>query len=640
MIVATAGHVDHGKTALIRALTGVDTDRLPEEKSRGLSIDLGFAYHDLDDGRVLGFVDVPGHEKFIRNMLTGVGAIHFALFVVAADDGPMPQSAEHLAILDLLAVSRGALVLSKIDAVEPDRARQASREIRDLVAGTGLAEAPLFPVSSVTGQGIAALKRHIEEAATRFEPPPPSGNFRLAVDRRFTLPGAGLVVTGPVLSGVVARGDRLLHLPSGVELRVRALRAQNRVVALGRAGERCALNLAGTDLGKADIRRGDWLAAEAAATTTRRLDVRIRVPSEGWPLKHWTAAHLHLAAADVMCRIALLENNSLAPGQLGLARLYADHDLAAVRGDRFILRDQSARETIAGGAVVDPGPPARGRASPARLAYLEAMGERDPRRALAGALATAPEGINLDAFVRAWNFTPEEAAEVIGQVAMVEVGSGDDHWGIEQGHWERLSTALGDRLDQWHDRYPERLGASAYQLGRLLPRRLPEILVVAAFTALAAHDKLARRGAIYHRPAHKARLSSNDERLWRRVRPLLYADGLRPPPLGDLAEILGMPLQETESFFARVAGMGLVVRIARNRHFPPPTLRALALIGEKLAAEGCFTATAFRDRSGIGRNLVIQVLEFFDRARFTLRDGDHRRILLPSSSIFGSSDPD
>jgi selenocysteine-specific elongation factor len=405
-------------------------------------------------------------------------------------------------------------------------------------------------------------------------------------------------------------------------------------------GERCALNLAGAGLGKADIRRGDWLAAEVAATTTRRLDVRIRVPSEGRPLKHWTSAHLHLAAANVMCRIALLENSSLAPGQPRLARLYADHDLAAVRGDRFILRDQSARETIAGGEVVDPLPPSRGRASPARLAYLEAMGERDPQRALARALATPPEGIDLDAFVRGWNFTLEEAAEVIGQVAMVEVGNGDDHWGVEQGHWERLSRALGDMLDQWHDQYPERLGASAQQLGRLLPRRLPEILVVAALTALVAQEKVARRGAVYHRPGHKARLSSNDERLWRRVRPLLYAEGLRPPPLGDLAEILGMPLKETESFFARVAGMGLVVRVARNRYFPPPTLRALALICEKLAAEGCFTATAFRDRSGIGRNLVIQVLEFFDRARFTLRDGDHRRILLPSSSIFGSSDTD
>jgi selenocysteine-specific elongation factor len=638
MIVATAGHVDHGKTALIRALTGVDTDRLPEEKSRGLSIDLGFAYSDLDDGRVLGFVDVPGHEKFIRNMLTGVSAIHFALFVVAADDGPMPQTVEHLAILDLLAVSRGALVVSKIDVVEPDRVRQVSREIRALVAGTGLAEAPLFPVCAVTGQGIADLKRHIENAAAAFEPPPPSGNFRLAVDRRFTLPGAGLVVTGPVLSGAVSQNDRLFHLPSGVEVRVRALRAQNRVADMGRMGERCALNLTGADLGKANIGRGDWLVAASAATTTRRLDVRIRVPPEGRPLEHWTAAHLHLAAADVMCRIALLETDTLAPGQSGLGRLYADHALAAVRGDRFILRNQSARETIAGGRVVDPLPPARGRASPARLAYLEAMSEREPHRALALALTTAPEGMALDAFVRAWNLTPEEAADVIGRVAMVDVGGGDDYWGVEQGHWEHLSTALGDALDQWHRRYPERLGASAQQLGRLLPRRLPEVLCVAKLTALVAQDEIARRGAVYHRPAHKARLSGNDERLWERVRPLLYADGLRPPPLGDLSEILEMPLKETDSFLARVASMGLVVRIARNRYFPPPTLRALALIGEKLAGEGRFTATAFRDRSGIGRNLVIQVLEFFDRARFTLRDGDHRRILLPSSSIFGSDD--
>lgn len=640
MIVATAGHVDHGKTALIRALTGVDTDRLPEEKSRGLSIDLGFAYHDIGDGRVVGFVDVPGHAKFIRNMLIGVGAIHFALFVVAADDGPMPQTVEHLAILDLLAVPRGALVLSKVDAVEPDRAWRVSQQIRDMVAGTGLAEAPLFSVSSVTGQGISELKRHIEDVAAGFDPPSPSGNFRLAVDRRFTLPGVGLVVTGPVLSGMVGQGDRLFHPPSGVAVRVRALRVQNRVAAVGQMGERCALNLAGADLGKADIGRGDWLTAERAATTTRRLDVRLGIPSGAPPLKHWSAAHLHLAAADVMCRVALLEYDALAPGQSGLGRLYAERDLVAARGDKFILRDQSARATIAGGGVVDPRPPARGRASPARLVYLEAMGEPDAQRALARALVVAPEGVDLDGFLRGWNLTPQEASVVIGQVTMVEVGRGNDHWGVEQGHWERLSTALAATLDQWHDRYPERLGASARQLGRLLPRRLPEILVVAALTALVAREVVARRGAVYHRPTHKARLSSDDERLWRTIRPLLFADGLRPPPLGDLTELLGIPLRETKSFLAKAADMGLVVRVAKNRYFLPAILRALALIGEKLAAEKGFTAKAFRDRSGIGRNLVIQVLEFFDRARFTLREGDHRRILLPSSSVFGSTDTD
>ena len=341
-----------------------------------------------------------------------------------------------------------------------------------------------------------------------------------------------------------------------------------------------------------------------------------------------------------MCRVALLENDALAPGQSGLARIYTDQDLVAVRGDRFILRDQSAQTTIAGGSVLDPRTPSRGRAKPARLAHLEAMAEPTPHQALARLLAAAPEGVDLDGFFHAWNLTPEEAAKTIGRVAMVEAGRGHDHWAMAAGHWARLSTALAAALDHWHDQHPGRLGASTQQLGRLLARRLPEILVVAALTALTAQEMIVQRGAIYHRPGHKARLSGKDERLWRQIRPLLCGGGMRPPPLGDIAGKLTMPLKETESLLAKAAAMGLVMRIAKNRYFPPSIIQALALTGEALAADNAFTARAFRDRTGIGRNLVIQVLEFFDRARFTLREGDHRRILLPASSVFGSVDTD
>ena len=638
MIVATAGHVDHGKTALIHALTGIDTDRLPEEKKRGLSIDLGFAYRDLGDAKVLGFVDVPGHEKFIRNMLAGVGSVDCVMLVIAADDGPMPQTREHLAILDLLAVKQGAVVLSKIDVVSPKRRAQVTGEIRSLVAGTMLAGAQLFAVSTVTGEGIEDLKRHMENEARRFEPRAPAGNFRLAVDRSFTVPGAGLVVTGSVFSGVVNQGDHLFVLSSLTRVRVRTIHAQNRKAMTGRMGERCALNLAGANLASADIRRGDWLVAESAAYTTRRLDVRIKVPEKGEPLKHWTPAHLHLAAADVTCRIALLQDDSIAPGHWQWARLYADQELGAVRSDRFILRDQSAKETIAGGRVIDPLPPLRGRTSPARLAYLEAMDEPDAGRALIRALAVTPQGVDLAAFTRICNLTPQQFAQIREQAGIIEAGGGDVHWGIDEDHWELLQAHLARAIDDWHARYPERLGASADQLGRSLPQRFESVLVMAALTALVSRGSVARCGAVFHRPQHRAKFSCDDDVLWRRILPILCTDGLRPPPLGDLAEELGMPLREIDTFLSRAAGMGLVVQVAKNRYFPPPTIRALAAIAGTLASEDNLTTSMFRDRTGIGRNLVIQVLEFFDRMRFTLREGEHRRILLPASSVFGSDD--
>src|SRR5215468_7542 len=253
MIIGTAGHIDHGKTALVRALTGVDADRLPEEKARGITIDIGFAYRPVEGGETLGFVDVPGHERFVHNMLAGAVGIDFVLLVVAADDGPMPQTGEHLQILDLLGLRHGIVALTKADLVGPDQLAEVTAQIRALLAGTGLAAVEIMPVSSVTGAGIATLEARLLAAATALPSRPVAGRFRLAVDRSFTLPGVGTVVTGTVFSGQVAIGDRLLLSPSGIEARVRGIHAQNRETERGRAGQRCAINIAGPQIEKGSI---------------------------------------------------------------------------------------------------------------------------------------------------------------------------------------------------------------------------------------------------------------------------------------------------------------------------------------------------------------------------------------------------
>jgi len=381
MIIATAGHVDHGKTALVRALTGVDTDRLPEEKKRGLTIDLGFAYHPLDADHVLGFVDVPGHERFVRNMLAGVGSIDLALVVVAADDGVMPQTREHTAILDLLGVNECIAVVSKVDKVDAARTEEVGEEIEALLSATGMRGAEVHRVSAVSGTGVEALARRLRERALGLAARAADGRFRLCVDRAFMLRGAGLVVTGTVHSGVAATGERLVATPGGLEARIRGIHAQDRPAERARAGQRCALNLAGRDIGSGAIARGDWIVDRALHAPTDRIDARLHVlPGEPRAVRHWTPVHAHLAAAHSTARIAVLGAGSIAPGESGPVQIVLDHPLHALAGDRIVIRDQSATRTMGGGGVIDPFSPKRGRARPDRLAWLDAVEMRRPER--------------------------------------------------------------------------------------------------------------------------------------------------------------------------------------------------------------------------------------------------------------------
>ena len=386
VIVATAGHVDHGKTALVRALTGVDTDRLPEEKRRGLTIDLGFAYHPLDSGHVLGFVDVPGHERFVRNMLAGVGAVDLALVVVAADDGVMPQTREHAAILDLLGVTECIAVVSKTDKVGVARAAEVCVEADSLLSATGMRGAEVHQVSVLSGAGMDALAAALRKRALGLAARAANGRFRLCIDRVFTLKGTGLVVTGTVHAGVASTGERLVVTPGGHEARIRGIHAQDRPAGHARAGERCALNLSGRGIGPGTIARGAWVVDHALHAPSDRIDVRLRVlPGETRALRHWTPVHVHLAASHSTARVAVLGAGSIAPGGDGRVQVVLDRPLHVLAGDRIVIRDQSATRTMGGGMVIDPFSPRRGRARPARLAWLDAIEGLGPEQTGTGA---------------------------------------------------------------------------------------------------------------------------------------------------------------------------------------------------------------------------------------------------------------
>ncbi|MBL25111.1 MAG: selenocysteine-specific translation elongation factor [Rhodospirillaceae bacterium] len=641
MIVATAGHIDHGKTVLVRALTGVDTDRLPEEKARGLSIDLGFAYQALDDVTTIGFVDVPGHEKFVRNMLAGVTGIDFALLVIAADDGPMPQTEEHLAILDLLGIETGAIALTKIDRVEEARIADAKEEIEMLVAGTVMEQAEIFPCSGQTGDGVPALKDRLHQVARESADRAARGRFRMAVDRTFTLPGAGLVVTGTVFSGSASVGDRLLLSPQGLDVRIRSIHAQNQESETGTIGQRCALNLTGSGVDRASVGRGDWVLAADAHAPTARIDALVRVlPSERRPLRHWTPVHIHLGAKDVTGRIAMLEEWEIVPGERGLVQLVLDEEIGGLRGDRLILRDQSARRTVAGGMVLDPFAPQRGRRNSDRIRFLQALSARDPSHSLAELLDCERGGVDLGQFAISWNLSSDEADALWRQVEMVRLGRAEQAVGIARPAWEEIQTAIIGGLEAWHRKWPERPGPEDERLRRTLPLGVTEIVHGAALLDLIKSGKVQREGASVCLPGHRPEFEGKEASLWQELAGLMENDELRPPRTRELAAETGIDLKQIESLLNRASGMGLAYRVADNRYFLPETVLALAEIAERLASksgDGMFDAKNYRDATSIGRNVAIEVLEFFDKQKFSKRVGDKRTIERSAQEVFGES---
>ena len=622
MIVATAGHVDHGKTSLVKALTGVDADRLPEEKRRGLTIDLGFAYLPLAGAVTIGFIDVPGHERFIHNMLAGVSGIDFALLVVAADDGVMPQTREHLAILDLLGVARGTVALTKVDRVAPERVAEVEAEIVRLLATTRFGGASIFPVSVISGSGLSVLRQHLDAAAQAMRARTAEGNFRLSIDRCFTIAGAGLVVTGTAMSGEVRVGDPVQVLLAGLTARVRSIHAQNAAAERGSAGQRCALNLAGIE-GKAPILRGDWIVTQGVPGPVRKLDARLSVlAGEAQPLAHWTPVHVHLGAADVNGRVAVLTGSEIRPGESGLAQIVLDRPMGALRGDRFIVRDQSSRRTLGGGAVIDVFPPARGRARPERLAHLAAMELDEHDRALAALLECSPGGVDLARFAANRNLAAGAAELLYARVPMKRAGK----LGFASSQWTRLRERALASLRALHEEAPDSEGFPADRM------RGPGEVALLLAEDLENEGLVVRDGGNVRLASHRAQLNPADAALWARTRPLLERGELRPPSIAEIATELREEPRRVDGALSRLARHGLVIRVSKGRFFLPSAIRRLQQIAEEEAqASGAITAAAFRDRSRIGRNVAIEVLEFFDRIRFTRRSGD-RHVLLRASN--------
>ena len=630
MIIGTAGHIDHGKTALVRALTGIDADRLPEEKARGMTIDLGFAYGEGSEAERLGFVDVPGHERFVHNMLAGATGIDFVLLVVAADDGPMPQTLEHLHILDLLGMNRGLVALNKADLVSSERLAEVAQQMRSLLAGTRLADAEIIPVSAISGEGISELQDRLRAAATTEARRDARDYFRLAVDRSFALTGVGTVVTGTAFAGEVSVGDRMCLTPSGIEARVRSLHVHDRPAQHGRAGQRCAVALAGSRVERDRIRRGDWLVNPVLHQPTARLDVGLRLlATERRPLRHWTPVHLHLGAAHVPARVALLAQDALAPGEEELAQLVTDRPIGALHGDRLILRDQSAQRTIGGGEVLDPWPPSRGRRRPERLDALHVLGTSTPAAALRGLASIEPGWIDFATFARAWNMSADRAQEACREVGLTVLETTNQAFALSPGRWATVRQVVTDTLAGHHGRSPQSPGLENARLRLALPVRIPLAAWSVFVAGLLREKAIEADGPWLRLPGHAVRLSAADERLWARIRALMAAGRFQPPRVRDYAHALGVPEDTVRQLLRQLAKMGKLVQVAHDHFFFRSTVADLAGIAERIARRdptGELTAAQFRDAIDTGRKLAIQILEFFDRAGITARRGDRRTI--------------
>lgn len=627
MIIGTAGHIDHGKTTLVRALTGVETDRLKEEKARGISIELGYAYAPLPNGEVLGIIDVPGHEKFVHTMAAGAVGIDHALLVVAADDGIMPQTLEHLEILQLLGIRQGTVALTKVDRVPRERIDQARGEIASALATTALAGSPIFETAAaVAGDpGVQALRRHLDLQAQAMPARKQDGLFRLAVDRVFTLAGQGTVVTGTVFNGQVAVGDTLRHSASGKTVRVRSIHAQNQASETGVAGQRCALNLAG--IAKEEIERGDWMADARALQATDRIDIHLHLLAGAAPIPQWTPVHVHLGTRRCTGHVALLQDGQIDPGTEVRVQLVLDAPIFAMPGDRLILRNAQASRTIAGGMVLDPYAPARKRRSAERMAYLDAIDQLVARGDLAPLIAQAPYGTALSQLMRL-SGRALEADQLPAHTVHLPM-AGDDALVMDAARWQALQAQVLAALARFHEKSPDEPGVNAARLRRMalpgLQQAAHDALYQGLLAHLLAHRQLASSGAWLHLPGHDVQLSDAEQALAQKLLPAVAAGRFDPPWVRDLARDHGTGEEVVRQLLRKLSRQGLLFQVVKDLFYAASCMDELATLIAALAKEAAnaeVEARAFRDATGLGRKRAIQILEFFDRIGYTRRVRD------------------
>jgi len=632
-IIGTAGHIDHGKTSLVKALTGQDTDRLKEEKERGISIELGFAYLDLPDGTRAGVVDVPGHERFIRNMLAGAHGIDLVLFTVAADDGVMPQTEEHLDIVHLLGIRRAIFVITKADLVSDARVAEVEDDINILIAGTRLEGAPMIACSVVSGRGLDDLRRQIsqmlEAASGDDRPGGGSNDFRLPVDRVFLLQGHGLVITGTALSGEIRAGDHVRRLPGDQVFRVRSVQVHNQPVDVARRGQRVALNLSGQD--KPSIVRGDVIGDQRITLTTVRFDARVEVRTTAkGGIKSHQRIRVHLGSAERLGTVIVLApEQKLAPKQSAFCQIALTEPLAAMRGDRFILRDETAQRTLGGGIVVHPLAHKHKRGEVGLLERLERLQHGSLAEAIDILLAESDEfALAIDPLRQLLNADESMLRTELDRMrAVVRFTLEGEVLYSTESKWQRVKDALLLALRNHHAAQPLSPGMEMEAARDAAAAHTTPRLFRALVERLESERALARDGSLLRLHTHVVRLDDQERTLAERVTALVGHEPFAPPDLKQIEREVGIPSAKLSEVLRVMEREKSIVRVSSDLYFHGGAIdKVKAALFEHLSGANDITPATFRDLFGTTRKYAIPLLEYLDREGFTVRVGDTRRL--------------
>ncbi len=628
LILGTAGHVDHGKTSLVKILTGIDTDRLPEEKKRGITIELGFATMLLPGNIQLGIVDVPGHERFVRAMVAGVGGMDMVMLVIAADEGVMPQTREHLDICRLLGVKQGLVALTKCDLVDDDWLELVTEEVRDFVAGSFLEGAPIIPVSARLGIGIDRLKEELRIMSGTVDQKRGDGAFRLPVDRAFTVAGFGTIVTGTLLTGQIRIGDEVELFPSGICTKIRGIQAHGNSAEVGLAGQRLALNLQGVNNNQAN--RGDVVAPRGIYRATRVVDVEITcLKSASRPVKHRSTVRLHSATYEVSVQVILLGREALEPGDSSFAQLRLASPVLLLNGDPFVLRSYSPKQTIGGGTILDPAPPRRRRRSVEALELLESMSLGDESEMVERLVATSfLSGISFHDLLWRTGLSAKRLDAALSlplsEGKIVQVVR-DTRLFLNRESLTILCDTLLSRVETYLADNPTKEGISREELKTRLPARSDVRFFSHCLQHLESEKRVVSDCEQVRLPERKGGEINSNSDIQKKLEELLINSEAEPPTVKELCELFRLPEKSLLDHLTLLTRQGRAVKVKNDLFYAPAPLQQISeTMLEYLRTKGEITPAEFREITGLSRKFMIPVLEYFDSLKMTVRVGDKR----------------